>query len=259
MDGFISKLLDFFSKLSRKNEDQHVYVIVVGLAAATTLSIFLIGRDNIRTFFQQFSRDIMGSGVLAISLFTANSVLAVLFVIAGLLELNASRDRFAAYIPEPPKGAWILNVLVCILITFQLYTSITNILQYCIVYIVFTFVDFYFRYAISASATKAIEGALKNILRKKANEEHLELDTERQYRMLLEGFVHYRRYPMLCIVIIRMLLAVSALALVVVGKYADMTELDNYAYVNMIYCIILNEVFSWGYRIKFIGALNSAT
>jgi hypothetical protein len=252
MGDLVAKVLDLLSRLSRKNEDKHIYVMVVGLASAVILAVFLIGRANVNAFFQQFSTNIMASSIPAIALFIANSVLAVAFIIGALLELNESKEQFERYIPNPTKGAWLLNILVCSLITLQLYTSITNILQYCVLYIVFTFVDIYFRYALSMSIKSSIHRALRDISLKRFSSETLDLETEKQYSTLLEWFVSYVRYPVLCIMGIRLLLAFSALVLIVVSRYKHNPEYNNYAYLNLIYCIIINEIFSWGYRMRLI-------
>jgi hypothetical protein len=60
---------------------------------------------------------------------------------------------------------------------------------------------------------------------------------------------------MLSVAIVRLGLSILSIALISYGDYTNNISLNNYAYINMIYCIIINEIFSWGYRAKMLIAL----
>lgn len=254
MEDFILKILSQFKGV-RNNQEQHVYVITIGLVIAVFLAITLIGRENMSIFFQQFSTNITASNPLAIALLTFTCILSVLYIVAGLLELNESNEKFKSYIPAPPQGAWILNIIVCVLVTLLMYTSITNILQYCIIYSVLIFADLYFRYAIANSANVSIQAALKDISLKRATSNNINVEYEIKYKMLTELFIYYKKYPFLSIVSVRMLLTISSIILIVIGKYTNNSSFINFAYISMIYCLVINEIFSWGYRLKLLISL----
>jgi hypothetical protein len=257
MGELLKKCLELLASLNRDNKSKHILVVVVGLLAAVLLAIFLIGRDNFNVFFHQFSSDIMGSSTLAIVLFTANIILAVVIVICGLFELNMSKNTFEKYIPEPPEGMWIINIFYAVLLILLIYTSIINILQYCILYIVYIVVDLYFRYSTGRAVGAAIENPLRDIVLQHADREHLNFESQRKYNILLEWFIYFKRYPIGCIATMRFLLAISALVIVFISKYTQNNELINYAYLNLIYCIIVNEVFSFGYRLHLLSVLRN--
>ncbi|MCX7111176.1 MAG: hypothetical protein NTX45_13815 [Proteobacteria bacterium] len=251
----ISKILDIIKSL--RNNNKHVIVIAIGLSAAIIMAIFLIGQNNVNVFFNQFSTKIETSNALKITLFLSNCVLAALYIISGLLELSESKSKFEAYIPPPPEGAWLLNIILCIIMALQIYTAITNILLYCILYAVLIFIDVYFRYSIANSVNVAIQTALNDLSLSRSNRKTKNIAEEIKYKMIFELYIYYKRYPILSISVVRILLTICSLVLVVFGNLTGKISLTDFAYVNMIYCIVINEIFSWGYRLKMIIALKS--
>ncbi|MEI7868373.1 MAG: hypothetical protein WCI11_10805 [Candidatus Methylumidiphilus sp.] len=255
-EKLLSKLLDIID-LGKSNESRHISVIVVGLSSAILIGVYLIGLEQISTFFNQFRTDIVASSGLAIALFVSNSILAILCIIAGFLELDLSNEKFKSYVPPPPQGTWLLNIFICVFMTLQLYLSIVNILLYCIVYIVYVFIDTYFRYSISNSVNISIQKALKDLALARSTRKNINIEDEILYKNLLEVFIHYKRYPKLCLFSVRILLSILSLGLIFLSKHTSNIEWNNIAYINMIYCIIINEVFSWGYRSKMLISLRS--
>ncbi|MEY3788918.1 MAG: hypothetical protein RLZ75_3126 [Pseudomonadota bacterium] len=235
------------------NEDKHVHVIEIGLISAILFAIIYIGFDNVNVFLHQFGADILDSSTLAKSLFLSNCILSALILIAGIIELNKSKEKFELYVPPPVSGARVLNALICIFIILQIYTSITNIFNYCILYILFILIDCCFRYLIANSVKESITKALKEL--SNDNISHQQIFFDRKYRILLELYVYHSRYPMLSVAIVRLGLSILSIALISYGDYTNNISLNNYAYINMIYCIIINEIFSWGYRAKMLIAL----
>lgn len=241
------------AKKESLNEDKHTLVIGVGLIGAILFAVLFIGYDKVGVFLHQFSINILSSSILGKSLFASNCILSVLILTAGVIELNISKEKFESYVPPPVSGANMLNMLICILIILQIYTSITDIKIYCIIYFLFTIIDCCFRYLIANSVKKSIYKALEELLLD--NIGHELIFSNKKYRILLELYVYHNRYPMLSVGIVRLGLSILSIILVFQDNNENNISLNNYAYINMIYCIVINEIFSWGYRAKMLNTL----
>ena len=102
-------------------------------------------------------------------------------------------------------------------------------------------VDFYFRYALADNAKQPIADARKN---KKVDS-----------KILYEFEIYHRRYPMLAVTATRGLLVVTAFIFLLLSKSANGVETivyEGFSCVTLCLCIIINETFSWGYRLKLI-------
>lgn len=180
-----------------------------------------------------------------LALFFSSCVLASLYFIAGTLEIWINNKHFENYMPAPPVSAHLLNLIVTVIIYTMVYYALFNPNVLIVLYLFLIIFDNLFRFYVADIVT----GRLLLIKKGLTMEQFLGSKFE-------ELYVYYARYPKWALAINRLLFTLVAMVFMQLSISKDNIYYEYLACIIMIFCILMNEIFSWGYRFRFINGMN---
>jgi hypothetical protein len=235
----IEGLIKLYSSASKPQK--FGLIITIGFGLAIALFPYYFGNQTTQSVLREFFAEMSSKDVYHLLLLYASCFLAVIWVVAGISESNFVNKHYEKLTPEPPIQSSFLNLLVILSVSGLIYSSIASVMAYVIIYSLMLPIDIYFRYALADNAEKPIKKA--------------ERDKEVNRQILEEFKIYHLRYPMLAVAATRGLLTATAFVFLLISKNYSVPQSEIYeafSCVLMVLCIAINEIFSWGYRLRLI-------